>query len=77
MQCHRFRKYFETTAKNQGMDTLILIFNIALWASKQAWKTHTINPMISQILEGNDKMLGYISVMSGLTINQQKKKLKN
>jgi len=67
MQCHAFRKYFQTTAKLAGMDSLLI----------DRCKGHTTGLHDSyskldgdQTLEGNDKMIGYIGAIDDLTIDE-------
>ena len=68
MQCHDFRKFFETAAKNTGMDTLILK---RLMGQKTGLEDSYYKPDDRQILEGNSKMIGYIGVIDNLTINEE------
>jgi hypothetical protein len=68
MTCHGFRKFFDTTCTSNGMDKIyvetIMGHDIGLKGSyyKPTWK---------EVLEGNDKMRGYLSIINDLTINEE------
>lgn len=68
MTVHGLRKYLDTTATSNGMDTLyvehIMGHDIGL-------KHSYYKPKVQEILEGNDKMHGYISIINDLTINEE------
>ena len=68
MTLHGFRKYLDTTATGNGMDTLyiehIMGHDIGL-------KGSYYKPTVQEILEGNERMRGYISVINDLTINEE------
>lgn len=68
MTLHGFRKYLDTTATSNGMDTLyvehIMGHDIGL-------KGSYYKPTTKEILEGNDRMRGYISIINDLTINEE------
>lgn len=66
MQCHGFRKYFETTAKLAGVDMLYLK---RLMGHSTGLEDSYFKPTDQQILEGSDKIGGYIASISDLTIN--------
>jgi integrase len=66
MQCHAFRKYFQTTAKLAGMDSLLI-------DRCMGHKTglHDCYSKLDgdQTLEGNDKMIGYVGAIGDLSID--------
>lgn len=68
MTVHGLRKYLDTTATGNGMDKLyvehIMGHDIGL-------KGSYYKPRVQEILEGNDRMRGYISIMNDLTINEE------
>ena len=66
MQCHGLRKYFETTAKLAGVDMLYLK---RLMGHSGGLEDSYFKPTDQQILEGNDKIAGYMAAISDLTIN--------
>jgi integrase len=68
MQCHGFRKYFETTSKLAGMDLLLL--NRCMGHSSGLEDSY-LKLSEDQILEGNDKMIGYVGAIDDLTINNE------
>ena len=60
MQCHGFRKFFSTTCTLQGLPPLtveVLMGHKALGITGVYFK-----PTPNDLLEGNDKMLGYAQV---------------
>jgi hypothetical protein len=76
MQCHGFRKYFETTAKLAGLDMLYLK---RLMGHSTGLEDSYFKPTDDQILEGNDKIAGYVAAIPDLTINpteEENQKLK-
>jgi hypothetical protein len=68
MQCHGFRKYFETTARLAGMD--LLLINRCMGHSSGLEDSY-LKLTEEQVLEGNDKMIGYIGAIDDLTINEE------
>jgi hypothetical protein len=66
MTNHAFRKYFQTTAKLAGMDSLLI-------DRCMGHKTGLNDPYTKlngdQTLEGNDKMIGYIGAIDDLMID--------
>ena len=68
MQCHGFRKYFETTSRLAGMD--LLLINRCMGHSSGLEDSY-LKLSEDQILEGNDKMIGYIGAIDELTINEE------
>jgi integrase len=71
MQCHGLRKFFSTTCTLQGLPPLtveVLMGHKALGITGVYFK-----PTPNDLLEGNDKMLGYANVMKSLTISEEHK----
>jgi integrase len=68
MQCHGFRKYFETTSRLAGMD--LLLINRCMGHSSGLEDSY-LKLSDEQVLEGNDKMIGYIGAIDDLTINEE------
>ena len=69
MQCHGFRKFFSTTCTLQGLPPLtveVLMGHKALGITGVYFK-----PTPNDLLEGNDKMLGYANIMKFLTISDE------
>jgi integrase len=69
MQCHGLRKFFSTTCTLEGLPPLtveILIGHRALGLTGVYFK-----PTPNDLLEGNDKMLGYANVIDALTIGDE------
>ena len=69
MQCHGFRKFFSTTCTLQGLPPLtveLLMGHKALGITGVYFK-----PTANDLLEGNDKMLGYANIMKFLTISEE------
>jgi site-specific recombinase XerD len=70
MACHAFRKYFETTVKTAGMDTLYLK---RLMGQKTGLEDSYFKPTEENLLEGNNRMLGYVSIIDDLTIDDSQR----
>jgi integrase len=71
MQCHGLRKFFSTTCTLEGLPPLtveILMGHKALGITGVYFK-----PTPNDLLEGNDKMLGYANIMKSLTISEEHK----
>lgn len=71
-QTHGFRKFWETVAINAGMAPLyaeILIGHISGGLALESY----LRPSESDLLEGNDKMVGYAGIIDALTINEENK----
>jgi hypothetical protein len=69
MQCHGLRKFFSTTCTLEGLPPLtveILMGHKALGVTGVYFK-----PTSKDLLEGNDKMPGYVNVMKSLTIAEE------
>lgn len=67
---HGFRKFFDTTCTQAGVHPLyvelLLGHNIAL-------KGSYFRPTLNDLLEGNDKMLGYVAAINELTVNEERR----
>jgi hypothetical protein len=68
MACHGFRKFFDTTTSQAGMNPLYVEI---LEGHTSGLKFRYFKPSESELLEGNDKVLGYISVIDALTIREE------
>jgi integrase len=68
MQNHGFRKYFETTAKLAGMDSLLID---RCMGHKTGLHDSYSKLNEEQTLEGNGNMIGYVGAIDDLTINEE------
>src|SRR5689334_22112625 len=68
MQTHGFRKYFKTTCINSGMNPL---YSEYLMGHRSGLTKSYFKPTDTELLEGNDKALGYVSAINDLTINEE------
>jgi integrase len=72
---HGFRKWFDTTCTLNGMNTIYVARCMGhdLKGVKDSYFIPRAdkNGIYRDILEGNDRNLGYVSVMDALTINQE------
>jgi hypothetical protein len=69
---HGLRKAFQTTSINAGMSPLyseILMGHISGGLALESY----LRPSEDDLLEGNDKMTGYVGVIDSLTINEENK----
>jgi hypothetical protein len=66
MQTHGFRKFFETTCISNGMNESYVE---SVMGHKNGLKNAYFKPTDDQILEGNDKTIGFVGAMPFLTIN--------
>jgi hypothetical protein len=76
MQCHGFRKFFETTARLAGMD--LSIINRCMGHNSGLDYSY-LKLSEEDLLEGNDHMPAYISAIDSLTIyneNRLQRKIK-
>jgi integrase len=71
-ETHGFRKFFQTTAINAGMSPLYAELLMGHSSGGLALESY-VRPSESDILEGNDKMMGYIAVLDALTIDENNK----
>ena len=68
MQTHAFRKYFKTTCINAGMNPL---YSEYLMGHRSGLTKSYFKPSDTELLEGNDKALGYVAAINNLTINEE------
>ena len=68
MQTHAFRKYFKTTCINAGMNPL---YSEYLMGHRSGLTKSYFKPSDTELLEGNDKALGYVAAINDLTINEE------
>jgi integrase len=68
MQCHGFRKFFDTTCTLSGMDGLYVE---KLMGHDIGIKAHYFKPSSQELLEGNAHKMGYVSIIDALTINEE------
>ena len=71
-ETHGFRKFFQTTIIGNGMSPLYSEFLMGHFSGGLALESY-VRPSVSDLLEGNDKMLGYTGVIDALTINEENK----
>jgi integrase len=65
MQCHGLRKYFKTACINAGMNPL---YSEYLMGHRSGLTKSYFKPTDTELLEGNDKALGYVAAINDLTI---------
>jgi integrase len=68
MQSHGLRKFFETQAIKAGLNPL---YTKILMGHDIGLEESYFKPSPEDLLEGNDKMLGYVSIIDALTINEE------
>lgn len=68
MQTHGFRKFFKTTCINAGMNPL---YSEYLMGHRSGLTKSYFKPTDEELLEGNDKVLGYVAAINDLTINEE------
>ena len=68
MQTHDFRKFFKTTCIKSGMNPLYLEY---LMGHRSALTKSYFKPADTELLEGNNKALGYVAAINDLTINEE------
>jgi hypothetical protein len=68
MQCHGFRKFFKTTCITAGMNPL---YSEYVMGHRSGLTKSYFKPSDMELLEGNDKALGYTAVINDLTINEE------
>lgn len=68
MGTHGYRKAFETTAIKSGMSPLYVRM---LMGQKSGLESAYFRPSMTELLEGNAKMIGYTSLVDVLTINEE------
>jgi len=67
MQTHGFRKFFKTTCINSGMNPL---YSEYLMGHRSGLTKSYFKPTDRELLEGNDKALGYTAAINDLTVNE-------
>jgi hypothetical protein len=68
MQTHGLRKFFKTTCITAGMNPL---YSEYLMGHRSGLTKSYFKPTDTELLEGNDKALGYVAVINDLTINEE------
>ncbi len=68
MQTHGFRKFFKTTCINSGVHPL---YSEYLMGHRTGLTKSYFKPTDQELLEGNDKALGYVAAINDLTINEE------
>src|SRR5215207_367557 len=68
-ETHSFRKFFETTAMNNGMSPLYAAILAGHHTGAGLALESYMRPTESDLLEGNDKMVGYAGIIDVLTID--------
>ena len=69
---HGFRKFFQTASITNGMSPIYSEFLMGHQSGGLPIESYT-RPTEKDLLEGNDKMIGYIGVIDVLTINEENK----
>lgn len=72
MESHGFRKFFQTEAIKDGMNPLYSKFLLGHKSGGLAIESY-LRPTENDLLEGNDKMTGYVGIIDALTINEEHK----
>jgi hypothetical protein len=68
MQCHGLRKYFKTNCIQAGMHPL---YSEYVMGHRSGLTKSYFKPTDQELLEGNDKALGYVAAINDLTINEE------
>jgi hypothetical protein len=68
MQAHGFRKFFDTTCTNADMNP---VYTELLMGHNLGLKSHYTKPSAKELLECNDRNLGYAAAIDDLTINEE------
>jgi integrase len=68
MQTHGFRKFFKTACINAGMNPL---YSEYVMGHRSGLTKSYFKPTDQELLEGNDKALGYVAAINDLTINEE------
>jgi integrase len=71
-ETHGFRKFFQTTAIGNGMSPLYAEILMGHQSGGLALESY-VRPSENDLLEGNDKMIGYAGIIDVLTINEENK----
>jgi hypothetical protein len=69
---HGFRKFFQTTCIGNGLPPLHSEYLMGHHSGSLPVESY-YRPSESDLLEGNDKMIGYVGVVDALTINEENK----
>lgn len=68
MQSHGLRKFFKTACINAGMNPL---YSEYVMGHRSGLTKSYFKPSDTELLEGNDKALGYLAAINDLTINEE------
>ncbi len=68
METHGLRKFYKTTCINAGMHPL---YSEYLMGHRSGLTKSYFKPTDQELLEGNDKALGYVAAINDLTINEE------
>jgi integrase len=71
-ETHGFRKFFQTTSIRNGMPPLHSEYLMGHHSGSLPVESY-YRPSESDLLEGNDKMIGYVGVMDALMLNEENK----
>jgi integrase len=69
-ETHGFRKFFQTTAINNGMSPLYTEILMGHHSGGLALESY-VRPSELDLLEGNDRMTGFIGILDALTLNEE------
>src|SRR5918995_2392272 len=69
---HGFRKFFQTTSIGNGMSPIYSELLMGHSSGGLALESY-VRPSENDLLEGNDKMIGYAGIIDVLTINEENK----
>jgi integrase len=72
MESHGFRKFFQTRAITSGLSPLYAEFLMGHSSGGLALESY-VKPTHDDLLEGNNKMMGFVGVIDALTINEEHK----
>jgi hypothetical protein len=72
METHGFRKAFQTIAIHNGMSPLYAEILMGHTSGGLALESY-VKPTDNDLLEGSDKMIGYVGIIDALTINEENK----
>lgn len=70
MQCHGFRKFFETNAFKAGMNNMYIR---RLMGQKAGLEDSYLKLSEEELLEGSSRHTGYVDIIDQLTINEEHK----
>jgi predicted ATP-dependent Lon-type protease len=68
MQCHGFRKFFETNAFKAGMNNMYIR---RLMGQKAGLEDSYLKLSEEELLEGSSRHTGYVDIIDQLTINEE------